>query len=90
MNVLEFVLLVWVGIVILAVGIDVGGEWWVEKRAEREAHWAKVRAAEATLMAGISKRLEERKKTRTNVIELKVVAVPKKPVGGRHRRLTAA
>lgn len=87
MNVLEFVLLVSAGVVVLAVGVDVGSQAWVEKRAEREAHWAKMRAAEATLYAAISKRLEEHRKTQT--VELKVVALPPKPVGGRHR-LTAA
>ncbi|QJD49798.1 hypothetical protein SEA_CLUBPENGUIN_74 [Streptomyces phage ClubPenguin] len=90
MNVLEFVLLVSAGIVALAVGIDVGQQIWVEKQAARKAQLARLKAAEATLMEAISKRLEERMKDRTNVIELKVVASPKMPVGGRHRRLTAA
>jgi hypothetical protein len=90
MNVLEFVLLVSVGVVVVAVGVDVGSQLWVEKRAEREAHWTKVREAEALLYKAIQKRFEERTKAHTNVIELKVVASPKMPVGGRHRRLTAA
>jgi hypothetical protein len=89
MNVLEFVVLVWLGIVALTVGIDAGLQLWVDKRLEREAHWAKVREAEAVLYAVIAKRFEERLRIPANVVELKVVAAPQKPVGGRHR-LTAA
>jgi len=89
MNILEFILLASAGIVGLTVGIDVGQQYWEEKRAERKAQLTKLREAEATLMAAISKRLEERMKTHTNVVELNVVTLPKKPVGGRHR-LTAA
>lgn len=89
MNILEFVLVVWIGIVVLVAGADAGLQLWVEKRAAREAHWAKIREAEATLYKAISKRLEERMRAQTNTVELEVVALPKKPVGGRHR-LTAA
>lgn len=85
MNILEFVLLVWVGIIVLVVGIDAGLQLWVDKRAEREAHWAKVREAENLLYIAISKRFKPTDET----IELRVVAAPKKSVGGRHR-LTAA
>lgn len=90
MNVFWFVLLVSAGIVALALGIDVGQQIWVEKRAARKAQLAKLKAAEETLIAAISKRLEGRRKAHANVIELKVVVSPKMPVGGRHRRLTAA
>lgn len=89
MNILEFVLVVWLGIVILAVGIDVGPEIWAEKRAAREEYRQRVREAESAIYMGIAKHLEERKKARTNVVELKVMARPQRTVGGRHR-LTAA
>lgn len=91
MNVLEFVLLASAGVIVLTVGLDAAQQAWVEKRAERKAHWAKVREAETLLYAAISKRFEGHFKieSKTNVIELKVVELPKKPVGGRHR-LTAA
>jgi hypothetical protein len=90
MNILEFILLVSAGVIALAVGIDVGQQVWDEKRAARTAHWAKMRAAEALLYASIAKRFEERMKEQAQTtIELKVVALPQKPTGGRHR-LSAA
>lgn len=89
MNVLEAVLLIWLGIVVLAVGIDFIPEIWREMREAREAERKKVQEAEAMLRASILKRFEERLQPETNVVELKVVALPPKPVGGRHR-LTAA
>ena len=77
----------------LAVGIDVGSQIWTEKREARKARWVQIREAEALLYASIAKRFEDRQKAQelpaVNIIELQVVALPKKPVGGRHR-LSAA
>lgn len=93
MNILEFILLVSAGIVVLAVGIDVGSQIWAEKREARKAHWARMREAEALLYVSISKRFQERMtmqaQAQTNTIELTVISLPKKPVSGRHR-LSAA
>lgn len=86
MNILEFVLLVWAVVVALAVGIDVGPEIWVEKRDARKAQRARIREAENMLRGAIVKRYQN---TAQTVIELKVVALPKKPVGGRHRLAAA-
>lgn len=87
MNILEFVLLVWTAIMVVAVAIDFVPEIWAEKRDARQAQWAKVREAEAMLMMAIEKRYQPKIE---NVIELKVVTLPKKqPAGGRHR-LSAA
>lgn len=90
MNVLEFTLLVSAGIVALAVGIDAGSQLWKDKQAEREAHWARIREAEELLYQAIQKRFEARMKAQTSeTLELNVVTLREKPVGGRHR-LTAA
>lgn len=91
MNILEFILAVSAGVVVLAVGIDVGFQIWTEKREARKAHWVRVKEAEALLYASISKRFQERMTTQaqTNTIELTVISLPKKSVGGRHR-LSAA
>ena len=90
MNILGFVLLVWAGIVVLAVGMDVGRDVWVEKMAERAAMDAKRKEAIALLHLALTKHLAKRNKS--TAVEVKVVYVPKKPArdGGRHRRLTAA
>jgi len=85
MNVLWFVLLVSAGIIFLAVGIDVGQQIWLD----RKARWTKMLEAEALLYAAIAKRFEGRFNPSSDTIELKVVSEPKKSVGGRHR-LTAA
>lgn len=90
MNILEFVLLTSAGVVVLAVGIDAGSQLRKDKQAEREAHWAKVREAEALLYQAIQKRFEARMKAaQTETLDLNVVTIPQKPAGGRHR-LTAA
>ena len=86
-NVFGFVLLVSAGIVVLAVGVDVGQNLWAEKQKERKAEQEKLDEAENLLYAGIFRR--QQNKNPDDTIELKVVTTPKKPVGGRHR-LTAA
>lgn len=90
MNILGFVLLVWAGIVVLAVGMDVGRDMWIEKMEERAALDAKRKEAIALLHLALTKHLEKRS-NKTTVVELKVVTLPKKPTraGGRHR-LSAA
>lgn len=89
MNILEFVLLVWLGIVALKVGVDVGADIWAEKRAEREARQAKIQEAETILYGAISKRLEERLEAQT--VELNVVSLrSSKPASSGRHRLTAA
>jgi hypothetical protein len=88
MNILEFILAVSVGVVVLAVAADISSQIWAEKREARKARWVRMREAEALLYASITKRFEGRLNAQTrvnNVIELTVVALPKKPVGGRHR-----
>lgn len=82
MNILEFVLLVWVAFMVAAVSIDFGSEAWAKKKA----HQSKVEEAEAMLMESIERLYQPEI---ANVVELKVVALPKKHVGGRHR-LSAA
>ncbi len=89
MNLLEFILLVSVAIVVLAVAIDVSSQVWSEKRAERKEYWAKMREAEAILHASIAKHFEMRTQPPVSAIELNVTTLPKKSTGGRHR-LTAA
>lgn len=89
MNVLEFILLVSMGIVVLAVGTDIGTQIWAEKRAERQAQWARIREAEAILYNSIAKRFEARELTEVAIIELNVVSLHEKPAKGRHR-LSAA
>lgn len=88
MNVLGLVFLISVGVVIVTVGVDVGQQIWAEKQKMREVHEVKIKEAETLLYAAISERFEGRPET-SNTIELRVVALPQKPAGGRHR-LSAA
>lgn len=87
---LVFVVVASLLIIAFAIGIDVGQQIWVEKRAERKALIARQTEAIALLQHAIAKRFEERMKAETTTVELKVVELhPKKTTGGRHR-LSAA
>ena len=87
-NILWFVLLVSAAAVVLAILADVGSQIWAEKLAERQAKWAKFREAESLLRGAIVKRYHSGSNAK-HVAELKVVELPKKSDGGRHR-LSAA
>lgn len=65
-------------VIALAVGIDVGEQIWVEKRAERKAFKAKQIEAFMTLVEALSGRAEVS-------FDSKVVEFPTKTVGGKHR-----
>jgi hypothetical protein len=86
MNVFGFVLLVSTAIVVLTIGIDVCSQLWAEKQNQRQVRKAQARRAEALLYASIRKNAMN--KTR-DTVELRVVSIPQKSDGGRHR-LSAA
>lgn len=89
MNILIFTLAVSAGIVILAVGIDVGSRSWTKKRDRRKVHWARVREAEVLLYASISKRFQvcakEKEYNRASAPKRFKTPKAKKPTRGRHR-----
>lgn len=73
----------------ITLGIDIGLQIWAEKRSERRAWEARQTESLNLLRHSITKRFERRMEADAATIELKVVELPKKPTGGRHR-LTAA
>lgn len=73
-----FVLGVSTLVIALTVGIDVSGQVWAENRAERDAFKKKQLEALAILRGALVERVK-------NTVDLKVVQLPKKSVGAKHR-----
>jgi hypothetical protein len=65
-------------VIALAVGIDVGEQIWVEKRAERKAFKAKQLEALTVLRGMLVERF-------AHVLDAEVVELHQKTVGGKHR-----
>lgn len=77
--ILVVILAISVGVVLAALGVDIGRQVWVDKKSARKIKEAKRAEALALLRTSIARKME-------TTMELKVVVLPKKPKhAGKHR-----